>query len=382
MNAMRRVTIAAVIVLLTLVSSSAQRQKPITGDTLAMLESWVNAVKTHTPGRADESVAAVAVYSYEIREELNAGMALFLGALKAKRIDTARNPAAQAIAALGRRVGEPFLKQAVVLHSDVAVYAERFPAPSGDVKTPPPARNSPIPGVLRRRDPIPPLLTQDRLSLVVDGQVLREVAASWNWPFARSLLDLVSLPDPFVGDWYHATTASMFADEQWGDATPHLSHAAEVVPNDPRVAFDRGCYAEVLGLPMHQALRPDPPSWTPRGPAPSLIIPLADKTNAEAERLYRRALSIDPTLVEARVRLARLLDLRKRHEEAAGELKTALSGSPSGVLSFYAHLFAGRTAQAMGRAGESSADPWWQYHLCSGRDADDLLRAVWASVPR
>lgn len=34
------------------------------------------------------------------------------------------------------------------------------------------------------------------------------------------------------------------------------------------------------------------------------------------------------------------------------------------------------------RSAEFSADPWWQYHLCSGRNADDLLKTAWASVPR
>ena len=309
-----------------------------------------------------------------------------------------------------------------------------------------------------QRGPIPPLLMADQLLLNRDGEVLGQVVSTWNWPFARSLLDLVSegpveklapakprpelAIDPFVSRWYHATTAYMFASGLYGEATSHLQHAAEVLPDDALVAFDRGCYAEILGLPMHQALLSERdiasrrtghlygPTWTTPGSTPALRIPPAQETNAEAERLYRRALAIDPSLVEARVRLARLLDLRQRHNEAAAELKTALAGNPSAAVSYYAHLFAGRAAQATGQTSEAArhyqdaaalfpdaqsallassqlallgsdvaatlapverlgarsavftADPWWQYHLAAGRDADDLLKALWASVPR
>ena len=63
--------------------------------------------------------------------------------------------------------------------------------------------------------------------------------------------------DPFVSAWYHAATAYMFATGSYGDVTPHLSQGAERLPDDAWMLFDRGCYAEILGLPMHQALVPE-----------------------------------------------------------------------------------------------------------------------------
>ncbi len=111
--------------------------------------------------------------------------------------------------------------------------------------------------------------------------------------------------------------------------------------------------------------------------------------------------------------------------KAAAEVATALAGTPRSVVAFYAHLFAGRAASTLGRrveaanhyqralalfpdaqsallassrlalaesdvraalqpierlglrSAEPEADPWWQSYLCAGREADDLLRAVW-----
>ena len=143
----------------------------------------------------------------------------------------------------------------------------------------------------------------------------------------------------------------------------------------------------------------------------------------EAERLLRQALRENARLIEARVRLGRVLLLRGRHDEAAGELRQAAAAADEDLLRYFVALFLGAAEEALGneeraaasyaraaelyptaqsphlalsalarrrgdRAGALDAlqrtfdlskvdserqDPWWTYHLAHGRNAEALL---------
>jgi tetratricopeptide (TPR) repeat protein len=453
--------LATALALLAVRVGAQKPRKNINDASVAAVRTWVEAVQTHTPGRSDAAVSTVAAFSYETREDLNTGINLFFAALLGGTYDTDNNKAAEIIVEIGHGVGRDFLKRGAVLHADVAAYVERHPLHETVAPKSPGARGQELqihrgaaPERLPGSEPVPPLLVADRLLVHKDGEAIGERLSTWNWPFARSLLDLLGVTsgksflrgrvqvatDAFVSTWYHATTAYMFAEGLYGEATSHLHHASMVLPQDALSLFDRGCYAEILGLPMHQALIPEPDvgqrargagslPWTTPGAGDEVRIPAEATTNADAERLFRRALAVDPSLVEARVRLARLLDLRGRHDEAAKELNTALSQNPSGALAYYAHLFSARAAQAAGdikgashhyddalrlfphaqsallgssqislvranvadavpfvdrlsaRSAVFTADPWWEYHLAAGREATELLETLWAMTP-
>jgi tetratricopeptide (TPR) repeat protein len=174
---------------------------------------------------------------------------------------------------------------------------------------------------------------------------------------------------------------------------------------------------------MQQILRVDRPNQR-------MEIPSREVTNADAETWFLKALEVDPAFAEARVRLARLQDLAGRHEDALGEIERAFTANPRGVTLYYAHLFGGRAAQALGRLDEArqhykeatavfpaaqsallaesqaallagdvtaalastkqlgestepiTADPWWSYHFGAGRDVTDLFAVLWKQIPR
>lgn len=437
MMATPRPAAVMVLVLLTMNGAgSAASSDDLTATNVLALEAWVAFVKGHTPGRRDAPARAVSQLTLEARHALHGGMTLFLSRLKGERL-ASKSEAELRILEIAREAEQTlganaFLKRAAVLHSDAAMSAGPYPL------EPVESGRAAVFGA-----PASPLLSDRRLFLDHDGEILGEVRANWNWPFARSLLDLVGpkpADDPFVAAWYHATTAYMFANGLYGEVSSHLARAAAVVPDDPRILFDRACYLEIQGLPLSQVLLTDENLAALRaqrmglrnqrsasGPGASFGIPPKEVANEQAEALFRRALRANPFFVEARVRLARLLTVRKRSEEAAAELDKALEGGQAGIVTFYARLFAGRAAQSQGRLDDaarhyaaaaalfpgaqsallarsqlallqadvpaaltriehldkssSASDPWWRYHLATGRDVDALLADMWSKVP-
>jgi tetratricopeptide (TPR) repeat protein len=282
-----------------------------------------------------------------------------------------------------------------------------------------------------------------------DGELVGATASNWNWGVARGLISLQApRPDTaFLTSWFHATSAFLMSRRRYGDARAQLDAAMAVVPKDAAIRFDRAAYAEMQGLPESQVLLSTediaaqramlgPPMrntlMTQSDTARRTGVRQASVENADAERLFRSALDVDPDFVEARVRLARLLEVRGRHAEAAQELARALSSREriDPVVAFYAHLFAGRVDRALGRLDTAAAhlrdalalfpnaqsallgasqvavlrsdvesalasvrqlevanagpdrrmDPWWVYSIGLGRNADALLAAMWANA--
>lgn len=75
----------------------------------------------------------------------------------------------------------------------------------------------------------------------------------------------------------------------------------------------------------------------------------------DAERRYRAALKLDPRLVEARLRLGRVLDLEGRADVARGELERAWQEAGTGYEKYLAALFLGSLHERSRRFADASA---------------------------
>lgn len=427
-----RLAVAAWAGLALLSGQGAAQMRPdrATATHLVVVEEWIRAVDQHVPGLADQPLLWVHGLTPDARRSLNEGLAIFFHTLAGKGLVTS-TPESKRLADLGRDTAlnpgaNIFLKRAAVLHADAAM--------AGSIVTvAPPAGRAPSPSGLVRAN---------------DGEYTGVVVADWNWPFARNLLELLSpspTDDPFVALWYHATAAALLRVGSYGETNPHLQRAAALVPRAPWVAFDRACYFEGLTLPRARQVLDDPRTQqalgartitaNPGNRGPDVVTlaatrPTKLQDEVEAERQFRRAIALDDSLAEARVRLGRLLDSRGRHADALVELTAALARPSDPETAFHAHLFASRAARALGQGDVAAAhvrdalalfpdaqsalvaasqlalargdaggallpmrhlaaldpdtrtDPWWQYPMGAGRDAERLLAEMRAAVRR
>jgi tetratricopeptide (TPR) repeat protein len=297
-------------------------------------QSWIDAVRTHAPGELDEPVARVAPWS---RAELQSVLA-------AMRRETRSEPQAGQLR---------LVERALMLHADVA-FLHRLPdgynLPAG-------------PG---------------GVTLFEDGRAVGRMSGTVHWEFARRLLDQAPEGEDRarIGRWFYRATAAVL--QLWGEyaeLTTHLSDGRRLLGDDavlllyegtmrqayagPRVQrfFDERRRAQSGGAGRMPTTLPTRAGGVPR-PAMSQLpaaLPSARDSRRQAERLFRRALAIDPTLAEARLRLAQMLGDDGRHDAAAAELERAMATRLPPLLDYYGALLTGREARARGQLGLARA---------------------------
>jgi tetratricopeptide (TPR) repeat protein len=285
-------------------------------------------------------------------------------------------------------------------------------------------------------DAVPSAPTGGHGILAIDGRQVGFAELDSHIWWGRRLLDRITPHHvewerlrPVIVLWYRSVAATLAARNWLADLEPHLARAVERFPDDPGILFDAGCMAESLAAPFVQA------TIAPKEARPSRMSAIASlqryRTSplvylTTAERHFRRAVEQDASFAEARIRLGRIISVRRKHDEAIVELSGALTLAATPVVRYYNQMFLGRALQNAGRPAEARAayeraatlfpqapsphleiasaasgnadkasaraaidrvlelspdqdhggEPWWEYHRCTGRNADSVYAAM------
>ncbi len=395
---------------------------------IRLLKVWIAAVHAHVPGSSDQAAASIAAWDRSDLIRLRPFVLALVGSVPDPRrvrvssIRLSRADAAEvrelATTALGSRSANDFIKRAALLHSDVVLRASslRTVLDSRPLQ----------PQVWSRNNSGASLQTPLVIARGPDGRFEGTELGNLNWDYARDLLDEVTplpAPDETVRLWYRSVGAWFASGYSFGEAFTHFQRANKLLPDDPGVLFGDGAIQETFASPRIQ----DYVRVTQLpGQQRFLWVTSARDHLEKAERLFLRTLRFDPGFVEAKLRLARVIDQQGRHDEALAKLTEVVEARPDRVLMFYAHLFRGDAERALLRydaarqsyqqalelfpraqsarialshlarqrsdqeaalslllptlsaspVGRQEDDPWWDYHRGDGRHAEELLERL------
>jgi tetratricopeptide (TPR) repeat protein len=347
MVAMRHLGAAVVLALLPALVAAGQTAPPtekpkatlhVTSAFAAMrVAEWTTAVRTHAAGTVDEPLRTVASWKRE-----HIALVVRLVVERVHRLLEVRDEGRDFV--YTQEVAEltGTLLRGLSLHTDIAIAERNSQAPAG--------RSGAV--------------------ILVDGQQTGVLQRSAHWPIARQIAaELSTRPAerPRVIEWYRATAALM---QQWGDCDllgPHLEGGQALFADDPVLALYQGTLRQTMGDPrLHEYVRKrgsaegygNAPLASRNGPVPTAASRLPIRTRVElgiAERELRRALTLDPTLHEARVRLAHVLSVLGDHRQAAEVVRPALDAALPPFTEFYAAVILGRSVEQLGRFEEAGA---------------------------
>jgi tetratricopeptide (TPR) repeat protein len=279
-------------------------------------EAWMRAVGAHQAGRADDSATFVAAWT---DTELNEALERLRRSVD--RVKRAADGGGKDAAALNRTI-----RHAAVLHADLAIL---LPASSN-------------------------WQSRGASTIVVrDGEVAGRDQRNVHWEIGRALIELLQ-PDPTADDfarlWYDATAAHLIEQSHWSDAVPHIERARQLFPADAKLALYLGAAHETFASPRIQRAFARAPLSSNRA-----AIDSEDGELRQAARLFQRALELDPTLVEASVRLAHVFIEQERFQEASERLQLALPSVTAPMLRYDALVLLGRAQENLARRAEARA---------------------------
>jgi tetratricopeptide (TPR) repeat protein len=224
------------------------------------------------------------------------------------------------------------------------------------------------------------MLHTDRDILERDAAVPAEEVAPDTAPHldaARQILALIRDDErrrAFERPWFLAVTLHLYRRGQWSLALRYVDAALRRYEDDPLLLLERGSLLEsqiALDLPLALA---DRLAMTPsRGAGVLSRQAVLQARLRDAAATYRRALRVMPDLVEARVRLGRVLYQRGEPGPAAEELAAAtVHPQADPAMRYLASLFLGAAREAQKRPREAVE----AYRAAVALDADSTVAAV------
>jgi tetratricopeptide (TPR) repeat protein len=270
-----------------------RRAKPSMEFKQAQLEQWLDAVGNHRPGEADASAQVIAALSSGTLADIIWGFE------------------ADVIPIRDRDTKIDKIKRAAVLHTDIATFAIE----SGRLN----------------EDKVNPV---ERTSLHL-GAALELVEY-----LKRE--ELRPRKDPFILIWWRAVAAALGEYRDAGSSILFIERAVSQFPADPDMLLMAGTLHELLASPLVQD----------DSTAARELREARGNEHANlrsAERHYREALKSDPGLLEARVRLGRVLAQQQSYALAMSELTSVADDVASRKLRYYRDLFLGEADEGLNR---------------------------------